>query len=168
MTRQPRRPHTAISSQWGIGFVNEVAELPDGGIDVSEGHGGVYAAPCPCIRRGPLRPSPPNAWVMACLWPVIRQTHMDALTVKNDQNQTNTHGHTHAHTHTERVATLTQLQSLFTGGARWVGVGGQKQGVSCGPSVRGNYVCDKFHKPSIPERPGWAKLFICDLGPIYF
>lgn len=54
------------------------------------------AASCPCMLCGLLRSSPPNAWVMACLCTVIRQTHTDATTVKSHQNQT--HGQRHTQT----------------------------------------------------------------------
>lgn len=78
------------------------------------------AASCPCMLCGLLRSSPPNAWVMACLCTVIRQTHTDATTVKSHQNQT----HRQRHTNTEQATASAQLQSLFTGGGRWVWWGG--------------------------------------------
>lgn len=134
----------------------------------SDGRGGVYAASCLCIHCGLLRPSPPDARVMACLCTVIRRTRTDTPTVKRHQNQTPGQTHTHKHTlsHIDAAAVITH----WAGGRR----GGEKQtrDVSCAACVRGNYVCNKFHKPSIPARtasPGSAfymrfasnLLFIC-------
>lgn len=38
------------------------------------GQGSVYEPSCPCILYPLLSPSPPNAWIMASLYAIIRQT----------------------------------------------------------------------------------------------
>lgn len=78
------------------------------------GQGSVYEPSCPCILCPPLSPSPPNAWVMAYLCTIIRRTHTNTHSKKKKKAiKIRTHK-TGAHTRLE--ATLTQLQSLFTGG----------------------------------------------------
>lgn len=42
----------------------------------------IYKLACPCILCCPLSPSTRNAWVMAYLYTIIRQTHTSPLTVK--------------------------------------------------------------------------------------
>lgn len=42
----------------------------------------IYELACPCILCCPLSPSTRNAWVMAYLYTIIRQTYTSPLTVK--------------------------------------------------------------------------------------
>lgn len=114
----------------------------------SDGRGGVYTASCLCMHCGLLRPSPLDVRVMACLCTLIRRTCTDTPTVKRHQNQTP--GQRHTHTHTQTVSRIDAAAVII----HRVGVvgGGQSHDVSCATCVRGNYVCNKFHKPSIPAR----------------
>lgn len=111
--------------------------------------GSVYEPSCPCILCLLLIPSPPNAWVMAYLYTIIRQTHTCTLTVKSHQNKT------HKQAHTQLAATLTQLQSLFRGGGLWVGVRDEKWQAELlyllwGNCVRRPYVHNKFSQAINP------------------
>lgn len=113
--------------------------------------GGVYTAPCSCILCGLLRPCPLNTWVMACLCTVIRQTRTHAHTDCKKPSKSDTQTVTYTHRAEGHVDTAAAI--IHRRGSLLEGVGGQNHDVSCrGGNVRGNYVCNKFHKPSIPVR----------------
>lgn len=128
------------------------------------GQGGVYEPSCPCILCRPLSPSPPNTWVMAYLYTIIRQTHTYTLTVKSHQKKT------HKQAHTRLAATLTQLQSLFTGGGLgWGGVRDEKWQAELLHLLWGDCV----RRPCVSHRSNlWQAAFsahaLCDLSAIYF
>lgn len=113
------------------------------------GQGSVYEPSCLCILCRPLSPSLPNAWVMAYLYTIIRQTHTYTPTVKSHQNKT------HKQTHTQLAATLTQLQSLFTGRGLGWRVRDEKWQAELlhllwGDCVKRPGVCNKFSKAIDP------------------
>lgn len=133
----------------------------------------IYELACPCILCCPLSPSTRNAWVMAYLYTIIRQTHTSPLTVKSHQYKT------HKQAHTWLAAALTQLQSLFTGGGlEWMCVclwgwwgGDEKNGkqnyyISCESAASEGCACKtNSAEPSIQLRAAHA---FHTLSAIYF
>lgn len=131
----------------------------------SDGRGGVYAASCLCIHRGLLRPSPPDARVMACLCTVIRHTRTDTPTVKRHQNQTpgQTHTHTNAEPHRRSCSHYSEGGGS-SGGVRNRATTSRARRASEGIMSATNSISHQ----SQPGRPRWAQPFICDLRPICF